>query len=320
VQVRVWVHKRRRLCIPDELIRILMDDMCALRETEILALRTRIASFVAGDDSLERVEFRFARDPDAETFRFAKLTDFNGLVEQQFKIPAGKVRRLLEEDSAGSGWLTVTAHCKDAVGTGHIRMIQPEGLSVISDIDDTIKITEVPAGAAIVLRNTFLNAYKEVPGMLERYRGFGVDTTFHYISGSPWQMFDLLHCFLIAEKKFPEGTFHMKDLRKNLFVPDSWRDIKEFFKGDLATIERKTAQITRLLKNLPNRRFTLVGDSGEKDPEIFHEIRRTFPGQVQEIIIRDVVDERNKAGSMRLEGMTVIEAPAILRGVSQLTG
>src|SRR5690242_9924430 len=78
VQVRVWVHKRRRLCIPDELIRILMDDMCALRETEILALRTRIASFVAGDDSLERVEFRFARDPDAETFRFAKLTDFNG--------------------------------------------------------------------------------------------------------------------------------------------------------------------------------------------------------------------------------------------------
>jgi len=113
----------------------------------------------------------------------------------------------------------VTAHCKDAVGTGHIRMIQPKGLSVISDIDDTIKITEVPAGAAIVLRNTFLNACKEVPGMLERYRGFGVDTTFHYISGSPWQMFDLLHRFLIAEKKFPDGTFHMKDLRACLSGP-----------------------------------------------------------------------------------------------------
>src|SRR3712207_357412 len=69
VQVRVWVHKRRRLPIPDELIRILMDDMGALRETEILALRTRIASFVADDDSLERVEFRFAGDVDNEIGR-----------------------------------------------------------------------------------------------------------------------------------------------------------------------------------------------------------------------------------------------------------
>ena len=305
--------------IPDELLRILTNDMGALRETEILTLRTRIADLVADDDSLEQVEFRFARDPDNETFRFTKRTDLNGLVEQEFKISAEKMQHLLKDDGIDSGWLTVTARCEDAEGAGRIRIIRPEGLSVVSDIDDTIKITEVPAGAAIVLRNTFLKIYKEVPGMLERYREFGADSTFHYVSGSPWQLFDLLHRFLIVEKQFPEGTFHMKELRKNLLVPDSWHDIREFFKGDLATIEQKTAQITRLLKNLPKRRFILVGDSGEKDPEIFHQIRRTFPEQVQEIIIRDVVDERNRVGSMRLEDMTVIEAPTIARGVSQLT-
>jgi phosphatidate phosphatase APP1 len=111
----------------------------------------------------------------------------------------------------------------------------------------------------------------------------------------------------------------MKDLRKNLLVPDSWRDLSAFLKGDLATIEQKTAQITRLMVNLPNRRFVLVGDSGEKDPEIFDQIRRTFPEQVKEIIIRDVVNERNRVESVRLQGMTIIEAPTITRGISGLT-
>ena len=319
VRLRVWVHKRRHLPIPDELVRILLDETGALRETEILALRSRLADFVADDDALERVEFQFAGDVENETFRFAKQTDFNGLVEQEFRFPARKIQRLLGEDGTGSGWLTVVARCKGAEAAGRIRMMQPEGLSVISDVDDTIKITEIPAGPAIVLRNTFLRPYKVVPGTLESYQAFGTDTSFHYVSGGPWQMFNLIHSFLIRETGFPAGTFHMKDLRKNLLVPDSWHDLKAFLKGDLATIEQKMAQITRLMVNLPKRRFILVGDSGEKDPEIFHQIRKTFPEQVKEIIIRDVVDERNRVGSMRLQDMTVIEAPTITHGISQLT-
>jgi phosphatidate phosphatase APP1 len=319
IRVRVWVHKGRHLPFPDELVRILLEEMGALRETEILALRTRLADFIADDDSLEQVEFRFAGDVDNETFRFAKRTDFNGLVEQEFRIPVKKIERLLERDEKGSGWLTVVARCKGAEAAGRMRLIEPEGLSVISDVDDTIKITEIPAGPAIVMRNTFLRPYKVVPGMLENYRAFGTDTSFHYVSGGPWQMFNLIHSFLIVESGFPAGSFHMKDLRKNLLVPDSWRDLSAFLKGDLATIEQKTAQITRLMVNLPNRRFVLVGDSGEKDPEIFDQIRRTFPEQVKEIIIRDVVNERNRVESVRLQGMTIIEAPTITRGISGLT-
>ena len=70
---------------------------------------------------------------------------------------------------------------------GRMRLIEPEGLSVISDVDDTIKITEIPAGPAIVMRNTFLRPYNAVPGMLENYGAFGTDTSFHYVSGGPWQ-------------------------------------------------------------------------------------------------------------------------------------
>ena len=51
----------------------------------------------------------------------------------------------------------------------------------------------------------------------------------------------------------------------------------------------------------------MVGDSGEKDPEVYREIKKKFPNQVQEIKIRDVVNDREKNKS-RLEGMTIIEA------------
>jgi phosphatidate phosphatase APP1 len=38
--------------------------------------------------------------------------------------------------------------------------------------------------------------------------------------------------------------------------------------GDLATLEQKVRQITNLMIHLPGRKFILVGDSGEKDPEV----------------------------------------------------
>ena len=57
----------------------------------------------------------------------------------------------------------------------------------------------------------------------------------------------------------------------------------------------------------PKRRFILIGDSGEKDPEVYREIQRRFPAQVQEIMIRDCIDALARAPA-RLEGMTVIPA------------
>ena len=67
------------------------------------------------------------------------------------------------------------------------------------------------------------------------------------------------------------------------------------------------SQISEIMQRFPERKFILVGDSGEKDPEVYREIKKKFPNQVQEIKIRDVVNDREKNKS-RLEGMTIIEA------------
>ena len=50
----------------------------------------------------------------------------------------------------------------------------------------------------------------------------------------------------------------------------------------------KTGVIERILADFPRRRFLLVGDSGEQDPEIYGAIARKHPEQVERIFIRNV--------------------------------
>lgn len=59
--------------------------------------------------------------------------------------------------------------CYFPTSYGLVNLIEPNGISVISDIDDTIKCTKVLAGARTVLINTFFNPTRAVPGMAETY-------------------------------------------------------------------------------------------------------------------------------------------------------
>lgn len=317
IPVRVWVSKARRLPVPDEVVGIFAADMGHLSGEDIGRLRARLSHFVADDDSRESVSVTFDGDPEGRTYALPGVTDANGLIQHELEISDAKARDILAAQGSAGGWLTFKASAEGFEGEGRARLVEPEGLSVISDIDDTIKVTEVPAGKPIVLRNTFLRGWVETAGMPERYGAFGDGVMFHYVSGSPWQLYKLLGEFVRA--KYPEGAFHMKDVRKNLLTHESWHDFKHFVADENATYVQKVGQITRILLNLPRRDFILIGDSGERDPDVFNEIRKTFPRQVREIFIRDVVGERDDPRSKRLDGMTVIEAPTIVRGVTQFT-
>jgi phosphatidate phosphatase APP1 len=78
---------------------------------------------------------------------------------------------LPEDDapSAGDSTLTIRALLskKDTrVFSGEGTLLGNTGLTVISDIDDTIKITQVRDRRA-ALRNTFLEPFRAVPGMAD---------------------------------------------------------------------------------------------------------------------------------------------------------
>jgi phosphatidate phosphatase APP1 len=46
-------------------------------------------------------------------------------------------------------------------------------------------------------------------------------------------------------------------------------------------------KIENIIYKYPKRRFILIGNSAEHDPEMHGEVFRRFPDQVQKILIRD---------------------------------
>ncbi|CAG8583625.1 17746_t:CDS:2 [Acaulospora morrowiae] len=166
---------------------------------------------------------------------------------------------------------------------GVVDLVEPEGYSVISDIDDTIKDTEVLSSARTLISNTFLQHPKEVPGMAQLYHEW-VNVSFHYVSNSPWQLYPMLR-FFFEKNDFPSGSAHLK------FYDGIVKSVKEQREHPMAS---KLMYIGELLKDFPKRKFILVGDTGEHDPEIYVKIARENEGRILRIFVRDVSTEHLK--------------------------
>jgi hypothetical protein len=166
--------------------------------------------------------------------------------------------------------------------TGHAWFAPPEGISIVSDIDDTIKISHVRERAAL-MENTFLKPFVAVPGMAAWYRELArtaPGAAFHYLSASPMQLYPALQAFL-DDEEFPAGSMHLRE-------STSWRTAVA---GKETSIAHKTGALERLFASYPKRRFILIGDSGEHDPEIYADMARRHPERIEAIHIRDVTGE-----------------------------
>lgn len=173
--------------------------------------------------------------------------------------------------------------------TGEVQLLSVEGLSVISDIDDTIKQSNVLDKEAL-LENTFLRDYQAVSGMAALYQHWQKQgAAFHYVTGSPWQLYPPLLDFLL-QSGFPKGSFAMRNFRlKDSSLIDFLSSAEEY----------KIATINELLQRYPKRRFILVGDSGEKDPEVYGQITRQHPGMIAAIYIHNVTGESRESARLK---------------------
>jgi len=177
-----------------------------------------------------------------------------------------------------------------SVQAGRVHLLPERGLSVVSDIDDTIKISNVRDRREL-MRNTFCRPFRPVPGMAEVYRKWAGerDARFHYVSASPWQLFDALSEFL-GTNAFPTGSVHLRDFRlQDGSLLALWKSPERY----------KVNTIEALLKRYPARQFVLVGDSGERDPEAYAALARRYPQQVVRVLIRDVTGETSDAPRYR---------------------
>jgi phosphatidate phosphatase APP1 len=337
IRMRTWVHENR-----DEPIRKLAKAFGRIStEVEALELRLlvfaarlgrvgleletlkfRLRDFLAHDIHEQQVEIQFDSDPEQTRYQLG-TSDHNGLIENELRLSEAKYQQLLTGQGQTKGWLTYHAVSSSLTEKGRIRLIDPDGTSVVTDIDDTIKVSDIPAAKAKVLGNTFWRSFVAAPGMSDMYRTWGDDVPFHYVSGGPWQLYGPLYDYFIGGPgAYPDGSFHFRYLPKNILEEDTREILRravadslfESMFGSLKeTYDHKKEEITRLMDNFPARNFILIGDSGEMDPEVYRWFKENpkYSKQVKETWIRDVVND-DKVNPDRLKGMKVIKAEPII--------
>ena len=96
---------------------------------------------------------------------------------------------------------------------------------------------------------------------------------------SPWQLYQPIQDFIVGQG-FPAGSMHLKQLR---FLDSSF--IK-FVQAD--QLAYKTEIIEGIIADFPERTFVLVGDSGEKDPEVYAAIAGKHSDRVLAVLIHDL--------------------------------
>ncbi len=320
IPVRIYVHHRRESA--ESFFTWMASKRYDLTDEQRDIFRQRVDDIVADSRWREEVEFKFTGDPHQKVYKLTDesgnrlRTDMNGLKNGFITLPKERADSLMYAQESSNGWLEIKAVSSFHSGTGSLRLIEPEGVSVISDIDDTVKITELPAGSRVVIENTFFKEFEAAPDMAERYAEWD-NAAFHYVTGAPWQLYSPLTSFLFSDDAgLPRGSLHMKNLRKNYFNLNSWSDLRELITNEKFTFDQKFEQIVELFETFPERRFILVGDSGEMDPEIYAAVQELYPEQVKKIIIRDVVNAR-ELDPDRLSGMKIIPAQTVHTAISQ---
>jgi len=154
---------------------------------------------------------------------------------------------------------------------------------IISDIDDTVLWTNVTnkLNMALMLARTNAHTRKPFKGVAAFYRalrdgaGGNEDNPLFYVSSSPWHLFGFLVDFLRLQG-IPVGPLLLREL--------GMRDVFKLTKHG----NHKLEKIELILSFYPGMQFVLIGDSGEKDPEIYAEIVRRHPQAVRMIYIRNV--------------------------------
>lgn len=161
---------------------------------------------------------------------------------------------------------------------------------IVSDIDDTVLRTDV-INLLAMARNTFLmNSRTRLPfeGVSAFYdalrRGSGErNNPIYYVTSSAWNLFDMIIDFFVV-RNIPLGPLFMVDfgLTKEQLIMPSHHDHK------LGTIQM-------LLDAHPTLPFILIGDSGQKDAEIYLEAISKNPKRILAAYIRDVTLESRDA-------------------------
>uniref|UniRef100_A0A060T693 ARAD1C12166p n=1 Tax=Blastobotrys adeninivorans TaxID=409370 RepID=A0A060T693_BLAAD len=249
------------------------DTMKTPRDDEKV-LRQRLSHFLARSAPFRKIYIRVGSD---------EPLDKQPRVEQVVTAASGRFFSRIVVPYRPSS-VSAEASDNDSVyELGNVLTIGSEGVSIISDIDDTIKNTGITGVKREMFRNVFIRTATEleIEGVVDWYKDMAEHgAQFHYVSNSPWQLYSTIAEY-IEQLGLPQGSIHLKQYSGVL------NGILE------PAAERKREALYSIVKDFPNHKFILVGDSGESDLEAYVDLAKAYPKQILSIYIRDVTNSDN---------------------------
>ena len=153
--------------------------------------------------------------------------------------------------------------------------LETRALVVVSDFDDTIKITNAGNLVAATYNGFFkTKVYTGMPELLSEMRTYSDEL--HIVSAAPSIVAPRIRS-LLQKQRIAYESLSYRLLR-------SWEDKIQF----------KIEAIERVLER--GEEVILLGDDVEKDPEIFQEIQQRFPGKVLAAYIHQVKGRKLPSG------------------------
>jgi len=228
---------------------------------------------------------------------FSRVADSEGYFEVHENLTVSPSDDAWEEVSAN---LTDVPFGKPAGDkfSGEVADLSTEAnIAIVTDIDDTILQTHVTSLFKLrALYHTLVdNAFTRLSfsGAPTLYQALSegptkanVSNPTFYLSRSPWNLYDVLEHFL-DNKGFPKGPIFLRDVG----LP---------YLANASEFGHKEGSILRLIADFPTLKFVLIGDSGEKDADIYHSVAKRHPDRIAAVIIRNV---KNNANARRIQRM-----------------
>jgi len=165
------------------------------------------------------------------------------------------------------------------LGNATAYLVPPTGLTIISDIDDILRVTKIYQPAQGLL-NSFARPFTPWENMPDIYRNwsYSIPTMhFHYLTTTPEQITRNYMQFIYST--YPGGSFDTRPL--NFTNADETLSVRKFL-------------LERVFETFPNRKFILVGDVSNSDiMKDYPQLAVDHPNQVQCIFLRNTTSTDN---------------------------
>lgn len=199
---------------------------------------------------------------------------YNTTVEGDFDIFVPIDSNGLTAGNETSAIQQLNSHVEGAtLGNGTVYLVPPTGLTVISDIDDILRVTKIYEPTQGLL-NSFarpFTAWENMPSIYANWSTSLPELAFHYLTTTPEQVTRNYMQFIYAT--YPGGSFDTRPLN---------------FSDVSATLSIRKFLLQKIFETYPQRKFILVADTSNSDVmKDYPEMATDFPGQVQCIFLRN---------------------------------